>query len=87
MSRAIATLIYFNIEVSLEELANIFDSKETDRRHSNFDIKPLYRGFSNNDAIQKYICIYQAPNKNIQKFVKANSKWINSYKVDFSTME
>ena len=64
----------------------IFDSKEADLRHSEFDIKPLFRGFSKDDP-KKLICINQAPEGNIQKFVQANSEWIKSHKVDFSSME
>ena len=64
----------------------IFDSKEADLRHSEFDIKPLFRGFSKDDP-KKVICIHQAPERNIQKFVQANSEWIKSHKVDFSSME
>ena len=63
----------------------IFDSKEADLRHSEFDIKPLFRGFSKDDP-KKVICIHQAPEGNIQKFVQANSEWIKSHKVDFSSM-
>ena len=29
----------------------------------------------------------RAPEGNIQKFVQANSEWIKSHKVDFSSME
>ena len=31
--------------------------------------------------------IHQAKEGNIQKFVQANSEWIKSHKVDFSSME
>ena len=64
----------------------IFDSKEADLRHSEFDIKPLFRGFSKDDP-KKVICIHQAPKGNIQKFVQANSEWIKIHKVDFSSMK
>ena len=85
MSRKITTVISFKIEITFEECVKIFDSKEADLRHSKFDIKPLFRGFSNDS--KKVICIHQAPEGNIQKFVQANSKWIKSHKVDFSSME
>ena len=64
----------------------IFDSKEADLRHSEFDIKPLFRAFSKDDP-KKVICIHQGPEGNIQKFVQANSEWIKIHKVDFSSME
>ena len=86
MSRKITTVISFKIASTLEELVKIFDSKEADLRHSEFDIKPLFRGFSKDDP-KKVICIHQAPEGNIQKFVQANSEWIKSHKVDFSSME
>ena len=86
MSRKISTVISFKIESTFEEWVKIFDSKEADLRHSEFDIKPLFRGFSKDDH-KKVICIHQAPEGNIQKFVQANSDWIKSHKVDFSSME
>jgi len=86
MSRKITTVISFKIESKFEEWVKIFDSKEANLRHSEFDIKPLFRGFSKDDP-KKVICIHQAPEENIQKFVQANSEWIKSHKVDFSSME
>ena len=82
----ITTVISFKIESTFEEWVKIFDSKEADLRHSEFDIKTLFSWFSK-DIPKKVICINQAPQGNIQKFVQANSKWIKSHKVDFSTME
>ena len=66
-------------------MGKIFDSKETDLRHSKFYIKPLFRGFSKDDP-KKVICINQTLKVNIQKFVLANGV-IKSHKVDFSSME
>ena len=86
MSRKIATLISFNTESKFEELVKIFDSSEADLRQSEFDIKPLFRRFSKDD-LRKVICLHQALKGNIQKFVQANSEWIKSHKVDFSSME
>ncbi len=59
MSRKITTLIYFKIVSSFEEWVKIFDSKKADLRHSEFDIKPLFRVFSKDDP-KKVICIHQA---------------------------
>ena len=86
MSRKIKIVISFKIESTFEECVKIFDSKEADLRHSEFDIKPLFRGFSK-DNPKKVICIHQAPEANIQKIVRANSEWIKSHKVDFSIMK
>ena len=87
MSRKIKTVISFKIENTFEKWVKIFDSKEADLRHSEFDIKPLLRGFSKEDDPKKFICIHWAPEGNIQKFVQANSEWIKSHKVDFSSKE
>ena len=59
---------------------------EADLIHSEFDIKPLFRGFIK-DGPKKVISIHQAPEGKIQKFIQANCEWIKSQKVDFSNME
>ena len=61
-------------------------SEEAVKRHAEYDIKPLYRGVSQNDP-NKVICIHQHPEGNIQKFLDANSYWIATHAVDLSTME
>ena len=86
MFRKIKNVISFEIESIFKEWVKIFDSKESYLRHSEFDIKPLFRGFSKDDP-KKVICKHQASEGNIQKFVQANSEWIKSHKVDFSSME
>jgi len=58
MSRKITTVISFKIESAFEEWVKIFDSKEADIRHSEFDIKALFRGFSKDDP-KKVICIHE----------------------------
>ena len=86
MSRKITTVISFKIESAFEEWVKIFDSKEANLRYSEIDIKPLFRELSKDDP-KKLICINQAPEGNIQKFVQANSEWIKSHKVDFFSMD
>ena len=86
MSRKITSAISLKIESKFVEWAKIFDIKEADLRHSEFNIMLLFRGFSKDDP-KKVICIYKAPEGNMQKLVQANSEWIKSQKVDFSTME
>ena len=86
MSSSVTSVFTFKIESTFDEWTAIFDSEEADKRHSEFEIKPLFRGVSKDDP-RKVICIHQAPEGNIQKFVEANSEWIASHKVDFSTME
>ena len=86
MSREITTIISFKIESTFEEWVKIFDSKEADLRHSEFDINLLFRGFRKDDP-KKVICINKAHEGNIQKFVQANIEWIKSHKVELSSME
>ena len=86
MSSSITTVLTFKIKSTFKEWAAIFDSEEANKRHSELDIKPLFRGVSKDDS-KKVICIHQAPEGNIEKFVEANSEWIASHKVDFSTMK
>ena len=85
MSRTITTVISFKIESSFYKWANKFDSKTEDRRHYEFDIKPLFRSFSKDDP-QKLICIQKALKGNIQKFFQSNSESIKIHKVEFPTM-
>ncbi len=85
MSRKIISVIFFKIESQYEELVKIFDIKEADLRHSAFDIKPLFRGFSKDDP--KKVSFFQSPEGNIQNFVQTNIAWIKSHKFDFSSME
>ena len=86
MSRKIKKVISFRIKSIFEEWVKFFDSKEADLRYSELYIKPLFRGFSKDDP-KKAIRIHQASKGNMQKFVQANSEWIKSHKVDFSSME
>ena len=64
----------------------IWKSAEADKRHSEFDIKPLFRGVNKDDP-QRIIVIHQAPEGNVQKFVEANGDWMATHRVDLSTME
>ena len=86
MSRNIITVISSKIERNFNALLKIFHIKEVDLRHSEFDIKPLFRGLSIDDS-KKVIFIQQALQGIIQKFVQSNSEWIKSHKVYFSTIE
>ena len=86
MSRKITIVISFEIESTFEESVKIFDSKEAYLRNSEFDIKPIFKGFSKDDP-KKVICINQAQEGNIQKLVQANIEWIKSQKEYFLTKE
>ena len=57
MSRKITTVISFKIESKFEEWIKIFDSKEADLRHSEFDIKPLFREFSKDKPKKLFVLI------------------------------
>ena len=59
MSCSVTSVFTFKIESTFDEWAAIFDSAEADKRHSEFDIKPLFRGVSKEDP-QKIIVIHQA---------------------------
>ena len=86
MSCTITSVFTFKIESTFDEWAAIFDSVEAEKRHSEFDIKPLFRGLSKEDP-QKVIVIHQAIEGNVQKFIKANQDWMATHRVDLSTME
>jgi len=74
------------IENAFDEWVKIFDIKVEDLKHSEVEIKLLFRGLSIEDT-KKVICINQALEGNIQKLIQANSEWIKSHKIYFSTME
>ena len=86
MSRKITTIISFQVESTFEEWGKIIDSEEADLIHYEFEVNPLFRGFSKDDP-KRVIFINQSPEGNIQKVVQANSEWIKNHKFDFSTME
>ena len=86
MSCSVTSVFTFKIESTFDEWAAIFDSAEAVKRHSEFDIKPLFRGVSKEDP-QKIIVILQAPEGNLQKLVEANVDWMETHRVDLSTME
>ena len=86
MSCSVTSVFTFKIESTFDEWAAIFDSAEGNKRHSEFNIKPLFRGVSKEDP-QKVIVIHQAPVGNVQKFVEANGDWMATHRVDLSTME
>ena len=86
MSCSVTSVFTFKIESTFDEWAAIFDSAEADKRHAEFDIKPLFRVVSKVDA-QRIIVIHQAPEGNVQKFVEANGDWMATHRVDLSTME
>ena len=85
MSCSVTSVFTFKIESTFNEWVAIFDGEEAEKRHAEFDIKPLYRGVSKGDP-QKVIVIHQAPEGNVQKFVEANGEWMATHRVDLSTM-
>ena len=86
MSYLVTTVFTFKIESTFSEWSAIFDSKEAHIRHSKYQIKPLFRGVSKEDP-KKVIVIHQHPEGNVQKFVRENSEWMATHRVDLSTME
>ena len=67
-------------------MGEILYSKKVDLRHSEYDIKLLFRELSIDDP-KKGFCIDRASKGNIQKLFQANWECIKSNKFDFSTME
>ena len=65
MSSDVTSVFTFKIKSYFDEWAAIFDSSEVDKRHSKFNIKPLFRGMSKEDP-QKIIITHQASEGNIQ---------------------
>ena len=86
MSCSITSVFTFKIESTFDEWAAIFDSAEAEKRHSEFLIKPLFRGVSKEDP-QKVIVIHQAPEGNMQKFFETHGSWIATHGVNISTIE
>ena len=80
MFNSVTSVFTFKIESTFEEWAAIFDSEEAAKRHTEFNIKPLFRGVSKEDP-QKVIVIHHAPEGNIQQFVGANGDWMVTHKV------
>ena len=85
MSCSVTSVFTFKIESTFDEWVAIFDSKEAEKRHAKYNIKPLYRGVSKEDP-QKVIVIHQAPEGNVQKFIEANGDWMATHRVDLSTI-
>tara|TARA_B100000941_G_C28026165_1_gene312517 strand:+ start:259 stop:525 length:267 start_codon:yes stop_codon:yes gene_type:complete len=83
MSSKITIVISFEIESTFEKSVEVFDTKGAYLRHSEFDIKPIFNGFSK-DYPKKVIHINMAPEENIKKLVLASSE---CQKEDSSTME
>ena len=80
------TVFTFKIEITFNEWLTFFDSKDSYKRLSEFNIKPLYRGQSKKDS-QKVIVIHQCPEGNMQKFFEKNGSWIATHGVKISTIE
>ena len=86
MSCLVTSVFTFKIESNFDDWVAIFDSSEADKRHSEFDIKPLFRGQSKEDP-QKVIVIHQGPEGNMQKFFEKNGSWIATHGVKVSTIK
>ena len=80
------TVFTFWIKTTFNEWKALFDSEDSYKRLSEFDIKPLFRGQSNKDP-QQVIVIHQAPEGNIQKFFEKHGSWIATHGVKVSTIK
>ena len=83
---ALTTVFTFKIKISFNEWKVFFDSKDSYKRLSEFDIKPIFRGQSNKDP-QQVIVIHQGPQGNMQKFFEKNGSWIATHGIKISTIE
>ena len=86
MTIKVTTIFTFKIENTFNEWKAFFDSEDSCKRLSEFDIKPLFRGQSNTDH-QQVIVIHQGPEGNIQKFFEKHGSWIATHGVKISTIE
>ena len=80
------TVFTFKIEIAFKEWLAFFDSKDSYKRLSEFNIKPIYRGQSKKDP-KKVIVIHQGPEGNMQKFFEKYGSWIATHGVKISTIE
>ena len=80
------TVFTFKIEITFNEWLTFFDSKDSYKRLSEFNIKPLYRGQSKKDP-KKVIVIHHCPEGNMQKFFEKYGSWIATHGVKISTIE
>ena len=80
------TVFTFKIQSTFNEWKAFFDSEDSYKRLSEFDIKPLFRGQSKQDP-QRVIVIHQAPEGNMQKFFEIYGSWIATHGVNISTIE
>ena len=82
----VTTIFTFKIDISFDEWLGFFDSEDSYKRLSEFNIAPLYRGQSKKDP-QTVIVIHQGPEGNMQKFFEKNGSWIATHGVKVSTIE
>ncbi len=78
------TVVTFRIKGTFTEWTDIFDSDEANKRHAEYEIKPLYRGVDKTDS-QKVIVIHQHKEGDLDKFLEANGDWISTHNVDMSS--
>ncbi len=80
------TVFTFKIKSTFNKWVAFFDSEDSFKRLSEFEIKPLYRGHSKKDP-QKVIVIHQCPEGNMQKFFQKHGSWLATHGVKVSTVE
>ncbi len=80
------TVVTFRLNGTFAEWSAIFDSDEANKRHAEYGIKPLYRGFDKSDP-QKVIVIHQHKEGDLEKFLTANGDWIATHNVDMTSFD
>ena len=86
MAINITTVFTFTIEKTYDQWVAFFDSEDSNKKLSEFDINPVFRGKSLSNP-KKVIVIHQAPEGNIQKFFEKYGSWIATHGVKISTIE
>ena len=86
MTKHITTIFTFKIDSTFDKWLEFFDSEDSFKRLSEFNIKPLFRGQCKEDP-KKVIVIHQAPEGNMQKFFEAHGSWIATHGVNISTIK
>ena len=82
----VTTVFTFKIKTTFNKWKELFDSEDSYKRLSAFDINPLFRGQSIKDP-QQVIVIHQGPEGNMQKFFEKNGSWIATHGVQVSTIK
>lgn len=71
------SITMFKIKVPFNQWASGFDSKEAGKMHKKYEIKPLFRGVSDDDP-KRVIVIHRSRPGAVEKLLSENQKMIES---------